>query len=307
MVFKTPLKNMISSKIINRDIKVMGVKFSGRLGLAAGFDKNGDYLNFTNNIGLGFVEVGTVTPKAQVGNKKPRIFRLTDELAIINHLGFNNKGVMYLKEKLKGFDRKVPIGVNIGKNANTSIENAYEDYIYCMNQIYEYSDYITLNISSPNTENLRDLHDDKYLGQFLNKIKIKHDLLAKKYHEHKPLLLKISPDHNIDKIEELCSLINSYDIAGIIVSNTSTDKSIIKSQKYLDYKGGVSGLPISQKSTQLIKIFRDLLSKDKKIVGCGGVMSREIADEKINAGADLLQVYTGLVFKGLKLIKDINN
>ncbi len=284
----------------------MGLKFPGILGLAAGFDKNGDYLNFTNNIGLGFIELGTVTPNAQRGNKKPRVFRLTDELAIINHLGFNNKGVLYLKSKLRGFNKKAPIGVNIGKNINTPIENAYEDYTYCMDHIYNLSDYITLNISSPNTKNLRDLHDDKYLDGFLHKIKIKHDFLAKKHNKYKPLVLKISPDHDEEKIEKLCSLINIHDISGVIISNTTIDKSVIKSGKCDNYKGGISGLPIANKSTSLIKKFRNLLNDEVNIIGCGGIMSKKIANEKIDAGADLLQTYTGLVYKGLKLIDEIN-
>ena len=285
----------------------MGIKFLGKLGLAAGFDKNGDYLNFSNNIGLGFIELGTVTPRAQYGNKKPRVYRISDDLAIVNHLGFNNKGVLYLKKQLASFERKIPIGVNIGKNASTDILAAHEDYCHCMREIYDLSDYITLNISSPNTSELRELHTRKYLDNFLSNIKHSHGLLAKTYKKSIPILLKISPDHDESKIEELCKTIESHEIQGVILTNTSVDKSLLSTRKYDYSNGGVSGLPLSNKSTRMIQIFRNILHKDTVIIGCGGIVSKSAADEKLSAGADLLQVYTGLVYKGLGLIKQINN
>ena len=284
----------------------MGINFAGKLGLAAGFDKNGDYLNFSNNIGLGFIELGTVTPRAQRGNEKPRVHRISTEMAIVNHLGFNNKGVLYLKNKLKSFERKIPIGVNVGKNASTSIESAHEDYNYCIREIYNVSDYITLNISSPNTQDLRELHTKKYLDNFLYEIKRCCDQLSKKDRKNVPVLLKISPDHQEDKIEELCKIINKHEIQGVILTNTSVDKSLLSTRSYDHVNGGVSGLPISKKSTEMIKVCKKLLHKDTVIIGCGGIMSKLGADEKLNAGADLLQVYTGLVYKGLQLIKQIN-
>lgn len=285
----------------------MGINFAGKLGLAAGFDKNGDYLNFSNNIGLGFVELGTVTPRAQYGNKKPRVYRISNDMAILNHLGFNNKGVSYLKNKLKSFERRIPIGVNVGKNASTSIESAHEDYTYCIREVYSMSDYITLNISSPNTLHLRELHTEKYLDDFLHKIKESCDQLSKKNKKNVPILLKISPDHQEDKLEELCRIINIYEIQGLILTNTSVDKSLLSTRMYDHANGGVSGLPISKKSTNMIKICRELLHKDTVIVGCGGIVSKSSADEKLKAGANLLQVYTGLVYKGLQLIKQIND
>ena len=285
----------------------MGINFAGKLGLAAGFDKNGDYLNFSNNIGLGFVELGTVTPRAQNGNKKPRVYRISKDMAILNHLGFNNKGVLYLKNKLKCFERRIPIGVNIGKNATTSIESAYEDYNYCIREVYSMSDYITLNISSPNTIDLRELHSEKYLDDFLYKIKGSCDQLSKKNKKNVPLLLKISPDHEEDKLEKLCRTINIHEIQGVILTNTSVDKSLLSTRMYDYTNGGVSGLPISKKSNKMIKICKEFLHKDTVIIGCGGILSKPDADEKLKAGANLLQVYTGLVYKGLQLIKQINN
>ena len=285
----------------------MGINFAGKLGLAAGFDKNGDYLNFTNNIGLGFIELGTVTPLAQYGNKKPRVHRISTDMAIVNHLGFNNKGVLYLKNKLNSFERKIPIGVNVGKNATTSIESAYEDYNYCIREVYDVSDYITLNISSPNTRDLRELHTKKYLDEFLYKIKRCCDQLSKKNRRSVPVLLKISPDHQEDRIEELCKVINIHEIQGVVLTNTSVDKSILSSRHYDDVNGGVSGHPLSKKSTKMIEVCRKLLHKDTVIIGCGGIISKSSADEKLRAGANLLQVYTGLVYKGLQLIKQIND
>ncbi len=288
-------------------IKLMGINFAGKLGLAAGFDKNGDYLNFTNNIGLGFVELGTVTPRAQYGNKKPRVHRVTSDMAIVNHLGFNNKGVLYLKNKLKSFERKIPIGVNVGKNASTNIDSAHEDYNYCIKEIYSTSDYITLNISSPNTVDLRELHSKKYLNDFLYKVKINCDQLSKKNKRNVPILLKISPDHPEDKIEELCKIIDIYEIQGVILTNTSVDKSLLSMRNHDQTNGGVSGRPLSKKSTEMINICKKFLHKDTVIIGCGGIMSKSSADEKLKAGANLLQVYTGLVYQGLRLIKQINN
>ena len=306
ILYSSYLKKFISKNNTSLNKKYMNITFPSVLGLAAGFDKNGDYLNFINNIGLGFAELGTITPKAQTGNKKPRVFRIPDEFAIINHLGFNNKGVNYLKKQLTGFEKKIPIGVNIGKNADTPIHDAFTDYQYCMREIYELCDYITLNISSPNTSKLRDLHKSEYLEDFLYNIKKTHDGLIKKHSKRTPIVLKISPDINHDNIYSLCKIINDYEIDGIILTNTTLDKSLLSSEKYYNYDGGVSGLPIHKKSNNLISDFKASLSRETVIIGCGGIMSKSSAQEKILSGAHLLQIYTGLVYKGLGLIKEIN-
>lgn len=303
-LYKYLLKNNQKDQKI---IKLMGINFAGELGLAAGFDKNGDYLNFSNNIGLGFIELGTVTPRAQYGNKKPRVYRVSNDMAIVNHLGFNNKGVLYLKNKLKSFERKIPIGVNVGKNSSTSLESAHEDYNYCIREIFDVCDYITLNISSPNTKDLRELHTKKYLNDFLYKVKRCCDELSKKNKKNIPILLKISPDHDEKKIEELCRIIDIHEIQGVILTNTSVDKSLLSTRKHDHTNGGVSGLPLLKKSTKMIEVCKKWLHTDTVIVGCGGIMSKSDADDKLRAGANLLQVYTGLVYKGLQLIKQINN
>jgi dihydroorotate dehydrogenase len=193
-IYGSYLKRFLVSKPNIHNENIMGINFPNKLGLAAGFDKNGDYINFITNIGFGFIELGTVTPKPQFGNPKPRIFRVKDDQAIINRLGFNNKGVNYLKNNLLKIDRDIPIGINIGKNSTTKIEKAHEDYEYCMEQIFFLADYITLNISSPNTKNLRDLHSEGSLNFFLKQVKKKHDSLTKKHRKHVPLVLKVSPD-----------------------------------------------------------------------------------------------------------------
>jgi len=304
-IYKSFLKNIVSSKMTINEKKVMGITFPNMLGLAAGFDKNGDYLNFINNIGLGFVEVGTITPKPQYGNNKPRIFRVANEEAIINHLGFNNKGVSYLKEKLRHFNRNIPIGINIGKNSSTPIDKAYEDYEYCMHEIFEFSDYLTLNISSPNTLKLRDLHSKDYLDNFLKKIKTTHEKLSKKYKKNVPLVLKISPDIIQGDLNNICNSIKHYGVDGVIATNTTIDKSILKSKKLLSYSGGVSGRPLLTKSNKIIELLKKLVGSDVAIIGCGGVSSKEAALNKIALGSDLIQLYTGLVYSGTSLIQEI--
>jgi dihydroorotate dehydrogenase len=304
-LYKSWIKNMFITNRVNMSNKLMGLDFPNKLGLAAGFDKNGDYLNFDNNIGLGFIELGTVTPKAQYGNSKPRIFRSIKDTAIINHLGFNNKGVQHLKNNLQLIERSQPIGINIGKNSSTAIELAHEDYQYCMKEIFFLADYITLNISSPNTSRLRELHSDNYLDKFLSEIKKTHDELTKKYKKKVPLVLKISPDIEDNNLEVLCKQMLNYEIDGVIATNTTIDKNLLMDKSFLANKGGVSGKPLLEKSNNLVKNLKNLVKDNIIIIGAGGITSRESAVEKLNSGADLLQLYTGLVYFGLDLIKEI--
>lgn len=304
-LYKSWIKNMFITNRVNMSNKLMGLDFPNKLGLAAGFDKNGDYLNFDNNIGLGFIELGTVTPKAQYGNSKPRIFRSIKDTAIINHLGFNNKGVQHLKNNLQLIERSQPIGINIGKNSSTAIELAHEDYQYCMKEIFFLADYITLNISSPNTSRLRELHSDNYLDKFLSEIKKTHDELTKKYKKKVPLVLKISPDIEDNNLEVLSRQMLNYEIDGVIATNTTIDKNLLMDKSFLANKGGVSGKPLLEKSNNLVKNLKNLVKDNIVIIGAGGITSRESAVEKLNSGADLLQLYTGLVYFGLDLIKEI--
>ena len=305
IIYKSWLKDIFKTMPAQTKKNIMGINFPNVLGLAAGFDKNGDYLNFLSNIGFGYLEIGTVTPKPQFGNPKPRIFRITNETAIINHLGFNNKGIDYMKEKLSNFDRTIPIGINIGKNSLTPIDKAYQDYEYCMKEIFYLADYITLNISSPNTENLRDLQLGQFFEDFLKNIKSIHNNLIKKYKKHVPLVVKISPDIDLENLKKLSSLLLEYEIDGVIATNTTIDKNILTNKKFYNFKGGVSGKPLINKSDKIIEQLYDLLNKKITIIGVGGITSPSTAKNKIRSGAELLQLYTGLVYSGTTLIKEI--
>lgn len=303
-IYKSYLGKILHKKIIKQKSKQLGIVFDNPLGLAAGFDKNADYLNFISNIGFGYIEVGTLTPRPQSGNPKPRIFRLVHNEAIINHLGFNNKGIDYAIKNIKKFNRNIPIGINIGKNANTEMKDAFRDYEYCLRKSYAIADYITLNISSPNTKDLRQLQSGQKINEFLYSIKNLHDNLKKVYKRHTPLVVKIAPDISSEAISDLIDLINSYDIDGIICTNTTVDKSSLN-DSYKNLQGGLSGRPLYKKSNNILKKVSSQMDKNKTIIGVGGVDSEESAREKLNLGADLLQIYTGLVFKGPGLIKDI--
>jgi len=306
LIYSSYLKNILKSKNCSQNQNIMGINFLNKLGLAAGFDKNGDYINFISNIGFGFIELGTVTPRPQYGNPKPRVFRYIDDEAIVNSLGFNNKGVKYLKDKLSSFDRVIPIGINIGKNSSTPLEKAHEDYEYCMSEIFDLADYITLNISSPNTERLRELHSETNLDLFLNKIKRKHEYLTKKNHKRVPLILKVSPDMNLSDLEKFCNLVINYEIDAIIATNTTINNEVLKLNSYKP-NGGVSGKPLLNKSNEMIKTIKNYVGNKVKIIGTGGITSKESAISKLNCGSDLLQLYTGLVYKGTSLIKEITN
>jgi len=303
-VYKSYLGKLFHKKIIKKSTKEFNIDFDNPIGLAAGFDKNADYLNFISNIGFGFIEVGTLTPKAQSGNPKPRIFRLIDDKAIINHLGFNNKGIDYAISRIRKFNKNIPIGINIGKNASTDVKDAFRDYEYCLRKAYSIADYITLNISSPNTKNLRDLQKGEKINNFLHSIKSLHDNLKKVYKKHTPLVVKIAPDITNEMIFELSKLLNEYEIDGIICTNTTIDKSSLNDQ-YKDIQGGLSGKPLIEKSNSVLGEFSKIVNKDKTIIGVGGVDSWETADKKFKLGANLLQLYTGLVYKGPGVIEEI--
>ena len=303
-IYKSYLGKVFHKKIISKKTKQFGISFDNPVGLAAGFDKNADYLNFLSNIGFGFIEVGTLTPKPQPGNPKPRVFRVINEQAIINHLGFNNKGIDYGINQIKKFNKNIPIGINIGKNATTDIKDAFRDYEYCLRKSYAIADYITLNISSPNTKNLRDLQTEDKVDSFLDSIKILHNNLKKVYKKHTPLVIKIAPDIEEKTLLELLNLINSYDIDGVICTNTTIDKSDLDN-KYKNIQGGLSGKPLYEKSNIVLENVRKHLNDDKTIIAVGGVDSATSANEKFRLGANLIQLYTGLVYKGPNLIKDI--
>ncbi len=275
-------------------------QLNNRLGLAAGLDKNGDYIDSLSALGFGFIEIGTVTPKSQLGNSKPRLFRDKASLAIVNKMGFNNKGVDYLVSKLEKRKSKTPIGVSIGKNSNTPNALAHEDYIFCLEKIYKYADFVAINVSSPNTQGLRDLQVQTELEKFIKPLKERQLELSKDY-GYKPIFLKISPDNDEKVIEDICKTLLKFSVDGLICTNTTTNHN------HISGSGGLSGKPLMGPSTEILKKTRKLLGDQFPIIASGGVMSKADYLKKLNAGADLVQIYTGFIYEGPKLIDDILN
>lgn len=277
----------------------MGLHFKNRVGLAAGFDKNGEYIDVFDQLGFGFIEIGTVTKKPQVGNPKPRLFRLEKEEALINRLGFNNKGIDYLLEQVKKTNYQGVLGINIGKNRDTPLEKALEDYLFLFQKAAPYASYITVNISSPNTENLRNLQHGTLLKNLLSTLK-SAQAEQKKY---VPLVVKISPDLTVDELQNMAEIFLEEKIDGVIATNTTIDRPEID---FNNEKGGLSGKPLLSLSTKVLKELHALIGKEIPIIGCGGILNIDDAKQKITAGASLLQIYTGLIYKGPSLIKNIN-
>ena len=286
-------------------VEVMGLQFRNRVGLAAGFDKNGEAIDAFEAMGFGFVEVGTVTPKAQPGNTKPRLFRLKKSKAVINRLGFNNKGVDNLVSNLKARKSKIPVGVNIGKNKSTPIEHAQKDYIFCMEKVYEHASYITINISSPNTKNLRSMQSGTFLDDLLGSLKEKQQSLTNSEGRYVPLVLKIAPDLTKEEVGLIAEALLNYEFDGVVATNTTVDRSYIMHEKNAYQEGGLSGAPLCQKSTEVISLLNEYLGDKVPIIGVGGITSVIDGKQKLEAGAQLLQLYTGFIYEGLPLIKDL--
>ena len=280
-------------------VEVMGLQFRNRVGLAAGFDKNGEAIDAFEAMGFGFVEVGTVTPKAQPGNTKPRLFRLKKSKAVINRLGFNNKGVDNLVSNLKARKSKIPVGVNIGKNKSTPIEHAQKDYIFCMEKVYEHASYITINISSPNTKNLRSMQSGALLDDLLGSLKEKQQSLTNSEGRYVPLVLKIAPDLTKEEVGLIAEALLNYEFDGVVATNTTVDRSSIMHEKNAYQEGGLSGAPLCQKSTEVITLLNECLGDKVPIIGVGGITSVIDGKQKLEAGAQLLQLYTGFIYEGL--------
>ncbi|WP_298533276.1 quinone-dependent dihydroorotate dehydrogenase [uncultured Algibacter sp.] len=285
--------------------KLLGLTFKNPVGLAAGFDKNAVLYNELADFGFGFIEIGTVTPKGQTGNPKKRLFRLKDDQGIINRMGFNNEGLEAAIEQLKNNKGKLIIGGNIGKNTETKPEDYTKDYLTCFNALHPYVDYFVLNVSCPNVRSHAKLNDKDYLEELIGAVQKAN----KTFNVEKPIVLKIAPDLNNNQLDEIVQLVADTNLDGVIASNTSMDRSGLKASKtLLDHigNGGLSGQPIKEKSTQVIKYLSDKSNKAFPIIGVGGVHSAEDALEKIEAGADLVQIYTGFIYEGPSLIKRIN-
>ena len=286
-------------------VEVMGLKFKNPIGLAAGADKNGETIDGFGKLGFGFIEVGTVTPLAQDGNPKPRQFRILEAEGIINRNGFNNLGVDVLVENVKRAKYDGILGINIGKNAVTPIENALDDYQICLRKVYEYAGYITVNISSPNTKNLRSLQYGEALDELLSGLKAEQAQLLQKFQQYKPLVLKIAPDLTEEEIASVADSLIRHSIDGVIAGNTTLSRETVTGLTNAEQVGGLSGKPLNALSTKLIMQLAKELNGALPIIGSGGIHSLASGQEKIDAGAKLLQVYSGLIYEGPGLIQTL--
>ena len=301
----TPLNMLYKQTVPNKPVEVMGIKFPNPVGLAAGLDKNGECIKAFEALGFGFVEVGTVTPRPQPGNDKPRIFRLPEANAIINRMGFNNKGVDYLVDQVIKANFSGVLGINIGKNKDTPDENAKDDYIHCMRKVYDFATYITVNISSPNTPGLRSLQYGDALNELLSALKAEQTSLAEKYGKYVPVAVKIAPDLSEEEVNSIAECLIANDIDGVIATNTTLARDKVSHLPFGNEQGGLSGAPVKEQSTKVIQLLAKALDNKLPIIGVGGIASGADAEEKMAAGAKLVQVYTGFIYQGPQLIKDI--
>lgn len=281
----------------------MGISLMNPVGLAAGLDKNGDYIDALSELGFGFLEIGTVTPEPQLGNERPRMFRLTDSGAIINRMGFNNDGVERMIANIERSKYKGVLGINIGKNATTPIENALSDYTLCLERVYPYASYITINISSPNTANLRLLQGASELAHLLDGIKKCHSRLATEHGYYVPLALKIAPDLEEVQINDIAKNLIDFEIDGLIATNTTLSRAGVEDQQHAHETGGLSGRPLSHQSTQILSEFAERLTGKVDLIGVGGIDTGDLAVRKLKAGATAVQLYSGLIYKGPSLVQ----
>ena len=295
------LKLMFKSPV-DAPVTVMGLEFQNKVGLAAGLDKNADYIDALANTGFGFIEVGTITPKPQPGNDKPRLFRLPESHAIINRMGFNNNGVDHLINAVKNANYKGTIGINIGKNFSTPVENAVDDYLICYEAVYNIADYVTVNISSPNTPGLRSLQHGEALRELLSSLKLKQKELHLTTQRYVPIAVKIAPDLTADEIKELAETFLSTSVDSVIATNTTFSREGVEGLKYADEQGGLSGQPVMKSSTEVVKQFCTIFEDRIPVIAVGGIMSAEDAVEKVKAGAKLVQIYSGFIYNGPDLV-----
>jgi len=288
----------------NKSVNVMGINFPNRVGLAAGLDKDGEYFQALSACGFGFVEIGTVTPLAQSGNDKPRLFRLEAAQAIINRMGFNNRGVESLLENVKRSGFKGVLGINIGKNKNTAQENAVDDYLICLEKVYRHADYITINISSPNTPGLRDLQFGETLRNLLRDLKFKQRELTQQQDRYVPLVVKVAPDMDENAIAALASTFIEFSIDGVIVSNTTLSREGVESLADAQQAGGLSGRPLKHRADHSLQLMVAHLKQKVPVIAVGGISCADDAQHKIALGASLVQIYTGFIYQGPALVHD---
>lgn len=301
------LKKLYSHSTPKKPVSCFGLTFPNPIGLAAGLDKNGECIDAFAAMGFGFIEVGTTTPRAQSGNDKPRMFRLPEHKAIINRMGFNNKGVDYLVEQVKKSQYKGILGINIGKNKDTPEDKALDDYLICMQKVYEHASYITINISSPNTPGLRDLQYGDALEHLLAGLKQEQTKLNETHHKYVPLLVKIAPDLDEVAVEQIAKSLLKTKMDGVIATNTTLDRSSVAEHEHANEAGGLSGAVLTERSLRITHLLANALNGEIPIVGVGGISSAKDATQRMQAGASLLQVYSSFIYQGPALIKELAN
>ena len=298
---------LMRQTVPEKPVTCMGIEFPNPVGLAAGLDKNGAYIDALADLGFGFIEIGTITPRPQSGNPHPRLFRIPKAKAIINRMGFNNDGVDQLIENVKSSKYKGILGINIGKNADTPVENAVDDYLICLEKVYNYASYVTVNISSPNTKNLRSLQSGDALTELLKTLKHRQLQLADEFQHYVPLVLKVAPDLEQEDIHFIANQLIEFKIDGLIVTNTTLSREGVEELPYGNEAGGLSGAPVFEKSTKCLEAFSQVLNGHISLIGVGGILSGQDAVAKRDVGASLVQVYSGLIYTGPKLVADCIN
>ncbi|HQQ62662.1 MAG TPA: quinone-dependent dihydroorotate dehydrogenase [Pseudomonadales bacterium] len=301
---KSGLLALYAGKPVVDPVTVFGIRFPNRVGLAAGLDKNADYIDALGALGFGFVEVGTITPRPQPGNPQPRLFRAVAQHGIVNRMGFNNLGVEHLVQKIRQRTYQGVLGVNIGKNATTPVEHALDDYLFCLDAVYADCDYITVNLSSPNTPGLRDLQFGEPLQRLLDGLKKRQQQLHTQHGSYKPLLVKIAPDLATDDIDNIAETFLQLQIDGVIATNTTIDKTALAGTGLENEAGGLSGAPVYEKSNAVLRHLAQRLDGKMPLIGVGGIESGMQAQAKIDAGASLVQLYSGLIYRGPDLVKE---
>ncbi|MBU3022900.1 quinone-dependent dihydroorotate dehydrogenase [Aestuariibacter sp. A3R04] len=301
----TPLKWVYSQPTVQKPVKVAGISFPNPVGLAAGLDKNGECIDAFGSMGFGFVEVGTVTPVGQPGNAKPRIFRLPEKRAIINRMGFNNYGVDHLVNQVKASRFSGPVGINIGKNKDTPEEHALNDYLICLNKVYPYASYITVNISSPNTPGLRNLQYGEALDSLLTGLKQAQETLCQTHGKYVPLFIKIAPDLDAREIDSIARSLVNAKMDGVIATNTTLSRDAVQGLPHAEEAGGLSGEVLTEMSLEVTQKLAKSLDRAMPIIGVGGIHDAKTAKERLNAGASLIQVYSAFIYQGPALIRTI--
>ncbi|MBD3671624.1 MAG: quinone-dependent dihydroorotate dehydrogenase [Gammaproteobacteria bacterium] len=306
LLHRLSLLRLLPAAPAGRPLELMGVHFPNALGLAAGLDKNGDYIDALGALGFGFIEIGTVTPRPQPGNARPRLFRLPAAGAIINRMGFNNKGVDHLVKQVQRRRYRGVLGINIGKNFDTPIERAAEDYLICLRKVYAHADYITVNISSPNTANLRQLQQGEELAQLMRELAAEREQLKRQYQRYVPIAIKIAPDLEGEQVEAIATAVRTSGMDAVIATNTTISRESVQGLPHAEEAGGLSGQPVRDMSTEIIRQLKAQLD-EIPIIGVGGIFNAGDAREKLDAGASLVQIYTGFIYRGPALVREILN